>query len=1209
MGGKDGDKKKKISREEWKKKYGSDTHYYTHNLNKVDLTTGKTVSQIIQEVSKKYKIDPSFLASTLMTEGLDRYDIYNEKSNPFKREDYNSHPVSGMKHLGLDTIGNRKAELIRKGLVSKEEYEREVLEVNTLNEKNEKVTSADFSDLQAGVKYVAAFIKMETENVDKYVEQQGINLTPLQRTFFRNVAYNAGIGNAQKMISSYNGKGYLKDDAFIFEKPDKYWEGVYKHAHKRTTAGMGLAENTGFESPNTENNIYQPQVLDQNRKKIKALSTIQPGNVEPLKATPEEVNRIPAKGLAANGLQGKVKIDNTISAEQGVDSSSLKPRKKLQALGFDPSAPSTVITVKGGNGVDESSLNPRKKLSPIEMKKNSPYPLDPAIEEKIISNLAIGIAGVESKKDGYKAVNKTSKALGKYQFVPKYWWGPIKKFADKNGYKINNHQDFLNSPSLQEAYFRHYVKEEILPQAQKAFDSGENPENLTLEEMTAMYHFQSPAVATKAIKEGKSAYRERTKAGVDGAKHDNAGMGEYLDVYNETLEANGIDKVPAEETLNPKSVEEVGKSYFNAVDNVQYMAGDLNEKEKNQRIQEIQSEYKKKGLIPAINKYVDKRNEENTKTYEAKNKAQKENLNNFLNYGEEIDFSFNKENGKMTFGNYNAGNDAAAKEFEKFAKANGIKVSKRGNFNYRVEPKEYMNAFKKEYSDKTGAELKGSQELKGNTFMNMAANLFGHSENSGTISFNDEVRSNITKPGEIPTIDNLDPELIPDIEDEQPTPEVGEITSEVVPEESDASSKEESEEPWMNPADTFFDGQKGLLSASEKALDKGSYNKDDFKKEIPFDAVTGLALGLIGREQARNAEIPLRTEEVSGMIDMYVSELAKRAKHGLPPEVEAAMKNQFAESFQAGLRSTVNASGGNRARVLGNQGQLSVAQNRGIVDAQMADFQAKEKAFEQYGRAIQYIDTANRNRDIANTQLKQQRGLMQERQGQQLAAAGFAKLTDELAYQRDNGPGSVNHMAKSAMMQRIFGFDPDMKDDGTGKPGTRSAYEAKKLKVAEAKKENEVYTEKYQGLTSDQRKEVGLFYEENPSKASMYGKIDSMYQPGLRGMNSPSAQAEEEKEKPNNDWMNNDFGYGISPDGSPAAPPDPVASTEYAMQSGAPKPQIAGTTEIPGLATPGIAGGDNIPETNAAAIALNQTEDQNPLAKGLMNYSNYMDNQ
>ena len=47
--------------------------------------------------------------------------------------------------------------------------------------------------------------------------------------------------------------------------------------------------------------------------------------------------------------------------------------------------------------------------------------------EKMIRNLQVGIAKIESGKEGYTAHNTQNEdpnlqALGKYQFVPKYWW-------------------------------------------------------------------------------------------------------------------------------------------------------------------------------------------------------------------------------------------------------------------------------------------------------------------------------------------------------------------------------------------------------------------------------------------------------------------------------------------------------------------------------------------------------------------------------------------------------------------------------------------------------------------------------------------------------------------------------------------------------------------------------------------------------------------
>jgi len=109
-----------------------------------------------------------------------------------------------------------------------------------------------------------------------------------------------------------------------------------------------------------------------------------------------------------------------------------------------------------------------------------------------------------SKIEGrYSSVNPDTVALGKYQFVPAYWWGKIREFAGNrisSPHEVVSHtkrgkpfyadyQDYLNDPQLQEDWMRHYTMSYVIPAAEAL--KNEFPDvDRSVGQLAALYHFQ-----------------------------------------------------------------------------------------------------------------------------------------------------------------------------------------------------------------------------------------------------------------------------------------------------------------------------------------------------------------------------------------------------------------------------------------------------------------------------------------------------------------------------------------------------------------------------------------------------------------------------------------------------------------------------------------------------------------------------------------------
>jgi len=249
-------KSTKENRQAWKERYGSDTMYFNNYLNKKDYNSKKDLRTIISEAAQSQGVDPNYLFSTLMTEGLDTYEFsdtidkgYKEyvaegNSDTMTKDDYAKiyTRVVGVNHLGLDTLGDVKDSLIKDGYLDKEFFKKGVNLSGFVNEKNEDTISGNFDNLSKATKASAAFIKRENDNLQKYLDKNDIDLTPKQKMFFQSVSYNAGPGNAHKMIDSYKDKGYLADDKFIQTRPNESWKDVHTNAKRRVGSMLGLHE-------------------------------------------------------------------------------------------------------------------------------------------------------------------------------------------------------------------------------------------------------------------------------------------------------------------------------------------------------------------------------------------------------------------------------------------------------------------------------------------------------------------------------------------------------------------------------------------------------------------------------------------------------------------------------------------------------------------------------------------------------------------------------------------------------------------------------------------------------------------------------------------------------------------------------------------------------------------------------------------------------
>lgn len=696
-------------------------------------------------------------------------------------------------------------------------------------------------------------------------------------------------------------------------------------------------------------------------------------------------------------------------------------------------------------------------------------------EEKIIQqfilNMKVGLPGIESKKDGYNAKNPDSSATGKYQFL-KEWLtkkGPvkgIKEFAQGLYGNIETMEDFKNNPQLQEDYFEYYAKNVLYPQAKKSV-SGTNPLQLSLEEAGALYHFQAPDKAKEAIKTGVLPSKTNT----------NVSANKYLEVFNKTLEGSGVSSTPHTTFYDDKSKKQI-VDYFNKK-NADIDAMEINDGSKEKLRRNLYQEMVDNGNTDIINEHIKKENNDNLNEW---NKAR--NLELVLDGATKSQFERTNAISIITDDDSKGDIQKAIKDYPELFKHHQMTDKGKRLYISQYNSREFA---KKIFDMNVKGEINlGTDQTTGNTLWGFFSNLIPDAFKSGAIadSKTTYVARSIDKPKERPLIDETNFKKKSRTEQWE-NEEVTKPKSETKPDEKKIEKPSDS-----NLAEDFFRNELALNS-----MNQDNFNYEPGKREVPVDAIMGMALGLIGNAQAKKAKIPLRTEEVSNAFKNYTAELAAKSKEGLPVEIEAAMKNDLADAYQGGLANIVNASAGNRATILGNLGSLEQAKNKGLVGIRVADFEAKDRAFAQYGQALQYANEFDARRDIANHGIKYTEAMRQKLKGEALATAGFTKLIEALKYERENGPGSVNDQYRSLLMQKMFGFDPKMPDDGKGTtPGTQSFYETRKALTRQNYDDTVLLYDQYGKLNPKQKSAVSQFVSQNQDKEKIKGFMNYLSQ-------------------------------------------------------------------------------------------------------------------
>ena len=220
-------------------------------INEKPAWGSDTSKNISIKAAQSLGLDPALIYSSAMEEGMSG--IYPHKFKGRESEgdlvqssgdkDY---PVSGFTSFGLDTFADAYPGLVKKGYLPAD-FQNQFKKSLQVNEKDEEVNSADFKTADAALMAKAAMIKASEDEVGETANKNNIKLSPRAKQFFTLISYNAGSGNAQKMMREYAKSGYLKDDKFLEKRPSESWKVPYENVIRRMKMASALKQEGYFD--------------------------------------------------------------------------------------------------------------------------------------------------------------------------------------------------------------------------------------------------------------------------------------------------------------------------------------------------------------------------------------------------------------------------------------------------------------------------------------------------------------------------------------------------------------------------------------------------------------------------------------------------------------------------------------------------------------------------------------------------------------------------------------------------------------------------------------------------------------------------------------------------------------------------------------------------------------------------------------------------
>lgn len=226
---------KKKSRKEIGTQYGDQIAHRWDWLGRANMPIGGSEKALKDIVLQHKDIDnPALFIASLLEEGGDKFQ--QNSLTPEDREYYRNSakegkfPISGAGAFGLDTIGDRVDEFIKKGYLDADFKNR--IKIESFTQAGEGAgaktyNSANFRDIEDVILAKKAFFKAEQESLNNFIKKNNIDVSDNVKNLLTVAAYNAGPKGVQDALLSWKEEGLLDNDKILRFKPKKYtqiWE-------------------------------------------------------------------------------------------------------------------------------------------------------------------------------------------------------------------------------------------------------------------------------------------------------------------------------------------------------------------------------------------------------------------------------------------------------------------------------------------------------------------------------------------------------------------------------------------------------------------------------------------------------------------------------------------------------------------------------------------------------------------------------------------------------------------------------------------------------------------------------------------------------------------------------------------------------------------------------------------------------------------------
>ena len=271
----------------------------------------------------------------------------------------------------------------------------------------------------------------------------------------------------------------------------------------------------------------------------------------------------------------------------------------------------------------------------------------------------------------------------------------------------------------------------------------------------------------------------------------------------------------------------------------------------------------------------------------------------------------------------------------------------------------------------------------------------------------------------------------------------------------------------------------------------GSADPSTFKSHLPWDKIVQGAIGVALGKDMMEEKLPMRDERINNAFLSYIHEQKRISDLGMNPSDEAAAKQHLADAYQMGIENLTRNASGNRALILGNSANLDNINAHALMQLSVEDAKMKEKAFAEYGKAMEYVNSFEQNRQIANNDRKYQQALQKQAAGASVMAGAFKSMTDALdSY---NSPTSAENMYKIQNHVDMFGWSPLVNDDGEGTNwGSKSWYDKNRQDAKNRYLDRDFLKNKF---NSESKEFQNDFLKKNKdlSRNEMFSELEKIY--------------------------------------------------------------------------------------------------------------------